>query len=284
MKISKLTALVFVLAAVLYSPKVDAQNVPNILEIGRESRSRLVRVNPLAEAYYNRGNALRESGDIKGEIEFYNKALRINPNYVEAYFNRGNALRKLGDMKRAIEDYNQALRINPNYAEAYYNRGAIRVQSEDMKGGIEDYNQALRINPNYAEAYYNRGVTRAQLKGGIEDFNEALEDFNEALRINPNYAEAYYNRAAIRYQSVGKIQKITGHIRPPICKRNDYSCLFYLIGSLFTKDNTSELKKAIANLAIADLQKAFELFLQQGKMAEYQKTLDLLKKINENKH
>ncbi|MDD1439618.1 tetratricopeptide repeat protein, partial [Dolichospermum sp. ST_sed3] len=107
---------------------------------------------------------------------------------------------------------------------------------------------------------------------------------NEALRINPNYAEAYYNRAAIRYQSVGKIQKITGHIRPPICKRNDYSCLFYLIGSLFTKDNTSELKKAIANLAIADLQKAFELFLQQGKMAEYQKTLDLLKKINENKH
>jgi tetratricopeptide (TPR) repeat protein len=153
-----------------------------------------------------------------------------------------------------------------------------------MKGGIEDYNQALRINPNYAEAYYNRGVTRAQLKGGIEDFNEALEDFNEALRINPNYAEAYYNRAAIRYQLVGKIQKITGHIRPPICKRNDYSCLFYLIGSLFTKDNTSERKKAIANLAIADLQKAFELFLQQGKMAEYQKTLDLLKKINENKH
>ncbi|BAZ33476.1 hypothetical protein NIES4074_59900 (plasmid) [Cylindrospermum sp. NIES-4074] len=121
MKISKLTTSVFVLGAILYSSKVDAQNVPNILESGRESRLLLVQVNPLAEAYYNRGNALRKLGDMKGEIEFYNKALRINPNYAEAYYNRGNALRKLGDMKGAIEDYNQALRINPNYAEAYYN-------------------------------------------------------------------------------------------------------------------------------------------------------------------
>ena len=73
MKISKLTSLVFVLGAILYSSKVDAQNVPNILESGRESRSLLVQVNPQdAEFYFKRSGVQFQSGDLKGAIEDLN--------------------------------------------------------------------------------------------------------------------------------------------------------------------------------------------------------------------
>ncbi|MEA5532191.1 tetratricopeptide repeat protein, partial [Dolichospermum sp. UHCC 0684] len=59
----------------------------------------------------------------------------------------------LGDVKGAVEDYNQALRLNPNQGEAYYNRGLARKILGDLEGAIEDYNQALRLNPNQGEAY-----------------------------------------------------------------------------------------------------------------------------------
>ncbi|NJL81594.1 MAG: tetratricopeptide repeat protein [Richelia sp. RM2_1_2] len=66
----------------------------------------------------------------------------------EFYYNRGSARANSGDIKGGIEDYNQALKINPNYAEAYNSRGYARASSGDIKGATEDFNQALKINPN----------------------------------------------------------------------------------------------------------------------------------------
>jgi tetratricopeptide (TPR) repeat protein len=82
MKLSKLTTLVFVLGAILYSSKVDAQNVPNVLDSGRESRLLLVQVNLQdAESYFQRSGVRFQSGDLKGAIEDLNQALRLNPNW-----------------------------------------------------------------------------------------------------------------------------------------------------------------------------------------------------------
>ena len=109
MKLSKLTTLVFVLGAILYSSKVDAQNVPNILESARESRLLLVQVNSQDPKFYiKRGESRFESGDVKGAMEDFNQALRLNPNLGEAYVNRGVALALSGDKKGAITDLQKA--------------------------------------------------------------------------------------------------------------------------------------------------------------------------------
>ncbi len=57
-------------------------------------------------------------------IQALNEAIRLNPQ-AEAYYNRGVAHRKLGQYELAIEDYDEAIRLNPQYAEAYYLRGAV---------------------------------------------------------------------------------------------------------------------------------------------------------------
>ncbi|MFK0734953.1 MAG: tetratricopeptide repeat protein, partial [Gloeotrichia echinulata HAB0833] len=104
------------------------------------------------------------------------------------------------DIKGAIEDYNQALKINPNDAQAYNNRGGARVNSGDFKGAIEDFNQALKINPNLAEAYKNRGVARylsGDKQGAIADWQKAADlfqqqgrtqDYQNALEILRKYS------------------------------------------------------------------------------------------------
>jgi tetratricopeptide (TPR) repeat protein len=56
-------------------------------------------------------------------IQDFDQAIRLNPQ-ADAYFNRGFAYRNLGQFERAIEEFDEALRLNPQHAEAYYNRGA----------------------------------------------------------------------------------------------------------------------------------------------------------------
>ncbi|MBS9393600.1 MAG: tetratricopeptide repeat protein [Dolichospermum sp. LBC05a] len=141
MKLSKLTTLVFVLGAILYSSKVDAQNVPNILESGRESRLLLVQVNSQDPKFYiKRGEARLESGDVKGALEDFNQALRLNSNDAEAYNNIGIIRFQSGDKKGAMEYLNKSLSLDPNDAVVYSNRGFLRNELGDMKGAIEDHN------------------------------------------------------------------------------------------------------------------------------------------------
>ncbi|MCE2718275.1 MAG: DUF1822 family protein [Dolichospermum sp.] len=227
MKLSKLTTLVFVLGAILYSSKVDAQNVPNILESARESRLLLVQVNSQdPKAYHNRGFARSKLASMEIFIDSNDAA--------EAYVYQSVARILSGDLKGAIEDCNQAIRLNPNYALAYNNRGFARLLSGDLKEAIENFTQALSIDPSLAITHNNRGFARFK----IGDLKGAIEDFTQALSIDPSLALAQNSQDS----NPGQLEDVKG--------------------------------------TIAKLQKVAKLFKEEGKIAEYQYTLDLIKKIN----
>ena len=259
MKISKLTTLVFVLGAILYSPKVDAQNVPNILESGRESRLLLVQVNSQdPKTYIKRGEARLESGDSKGAIEDYSQAIQINPNDAEAYHKRGFAGSKLASVEIFL-DFNDG--------EAYLNRSAVQILSGDLKGAIENSSQALRLNPNYALAYNNRGFARLLLG----DLKEAIEDFTQALRIDPSLGLTHNNRGFARF----KIGDLKGAIE-------DFTQALRIDPSLALAQNNQDSNPGQledVKGSIINLQKVAKLFKEEGKIAEYQYTLDLIKRI-----
>ncbi|MBK1987569.1 tetratricopeptide repeat protein [Sphaerospermopsis aphanizomenoides BCCUSP55] len=148
-----------------------------------------------ADYYINSGVARYNSVDKQGAIDYYNQALKINPNFVHAYHNRGNARYDLGDKKGAIDDYNQALKIDPNYIYAYYGRGRVRHDLGDKKGAIDDYNKALKIDPHHVHAYNGRGLAYYDLG----DKRKAINDYNQAINIDPKYVLAYINRGLARY-------------------------------------------------------------------------------------
>ena len=50
----------------------------------------------LAEAYYNRGNAFRDLGQLEMTVTGYDQAIEVKSDLAEAYNNRGNTLRDLG--------------------------------------------------------------------------------------------------------------------------------------------------------------------------------------------
>ncbi|MDR9896184.1 tetratricopeptide repeat protein [Aetokthonos hydrillicola Thurmond2011] len=264
--------------------------------------SSAIRLNPkYANAYNNRGLAHAQLGEKQDAINDYNQALQINPNLVLAYYNRGAVRAQLGDKQKAIEDYNQALKLDPNYANAYNNRGLARAELGDKQKALEDYNQALKLDPNLALAYNNRGGVRAELgdkQGAIEDYTQALkldpqlavaynnrayarsqsgdrqgaiDDYSQALRINPKLAIAYSNRGLTRAQ-LGDNQKAIDDYNQALQIDPNLAQAYSNRGSAYAELGDKEH-------AIADLQKASDLFRQQGRTDDYQRTIALIRTL-----
>lgn len=144
-----------------------------------------------AKEYYKKGNRKLSGSDkdYKGAIEYYNKAIWINPTFALAYYSRGLAKEWSGDRKGAIEDFTQAIKHNPDddYTRAYFCRGEIKKELGDYKGAIEDFTLAIKHNPDDTDAYFERGFVKSKLenyKGAIEDLYIAKELGSNSWKVN----------------------------------------------------------------------------------------------------
>ena len=65
----------------------------------------------------------------------YDKALALKPDFAEAYNNRGNALKELKRLDEALASYDRALAIKPDYAGALQS-GNDRLIDGQLPGGM----------------------------------------------------------------------------------------------------------------------------------------------------
>src|SRR5205809_812901 len=74
-----------------------------------------------AQAMNNLGIIQYEKRNFKKAVEYYQRALAINPRMPEALNNLGNASRTIGDMEGALNAYQEALTQRAVYPEVYNN-------------------------------------------------------------------------------------------------------------------------------------------------------------------
>ena len=154
-----------------------------------------IRLNPdLDFAYYSRGNAYFANDLNKKCLDDYDEAIRRNPNYAEYYFTRGYATIVFNDLKKGINDYDEAIRRRPNFAEYYYYRGMANLSLLQWNKAINDLDEAIRLMPSEDNYYVGRGL----VKEIFNYKNDALLDYYEATRINQNNGNAYYRRGLLK--------------------------------------------------------------------------------------
>jgi tetratricopeptide (TPR) repeat protein len=129
----------------------------------------------------NLAEALLQKGRVDEAIDYFQKALQINPGNALAHYNLGIAFQQKGRVDEAITQYEEALHIKPDYAEAHYNLAILLRQEGRVDEAIAHYQKALQINPGSARAHNNLGKALLQ-KGRVD---EAIAHFQKALEINP---------------------------------------------------------------------------------------------------
>ncbi len=151
-----------------------------------------IKLNPTdAEAYNNIGVAYKEKGDFSEAIKNYQKAINHNPSYAEAYLNLGTVLQEQKNHKAAIKIYQRAIELTPKNPKLHNNLGASYKEENNFSDAISSYQDAIELNPDYAEAHSNLGSVLVK-EGYIK---KALERFKHAVQLNPNDATIHYNLA-----------------------------------------------------------------------------------------
>jgi TonB family protein len=160
------------------------QEISNIRKESRANRNS-------AELFYQLGLAYERLSSYqdanRDEIEAFEQAASINPDYVEAHYKLGWAYLKRYFTNEAIEAFKRVIRLRPNFAPGYYGLGEAYSNPRYRDQAIETLKGAIKVNPRYAEAYYLLGWNYNQ----AEQYKEALEALKQATALNSNWAEAH---------------------------------------------------------------------------------------------
>jgi tetratricopeptide (TPR) repeat protein len=91
-----------------------------------------------AVVYIDLSNLKLEMQDIEGSNKELDNALALDSKNVDAFFNKAVNYFNLHQYKAAIDYFNKAIAINPNDNELYYNRSLAKSVSGDKNGACQD--------------------------------------------------------------------------------------------------------------------------------------------------
>lgn len=175
------------------------------------------------EAYelFMRGRFFREQATEEGArkaIEYYERALAIDPNYAAAHAAVADAYRLLGApgweveapsalLPRAKAAAERALALDPRSPDARAVLSMIRFNFDwDLVGAEREIQQALRINPSSAQAHqYYSGILMTMGR-----MQEAIQSARRAVELDP-LAATMTTTLGVRYYYANRPQEAIEH-------------------------------------------------------------------------
>lgn len=142
--------------------------------------------NDEAYRHYLQGRNLvnqRNAADARKAIEYFEEAIRLDPNFAQPYASMANAYYSTGpEIEKARAALKKALELDPNLAEAYAIRGFLAdVYDLDFTSGEKDLTYAIALEPNNDWAHW----AFAQLLADTGRFDHALIEIETAQAIDP---------------------------------------------------------------------------------------------------
>jgi tetratricopeptide (TPR) repeat protein len=196
------------------------------------------------EGLYYRGNfALYALGESDKAIDLYQRALKIDPDFVLARYDLAVAYRGLGEVEKAITEYEKVLKINPRFPEALSNLGGQYFRQGNVDKAVTHFRRAIEVYPNFIQALSNLGAVLN--KHGKS--NEALTHLKKALSLDPEFAVAYFNLGNAHF-GVGNLDESEKAFHTAIEKGFDFLSLHWKLHEIHLKKG--QLKQAINELQI----------------------------------
>jgi tetratricopeptide (TPR) repeat protein len=201
---------------------VEAGRVPEAISY----YERALRLAPnYAQGYYDLGNALTIAGRFSEAIDCYGRALRLKPYYVDAYNNRGIALADAGRLYEAIVEYEKALQLQPDHVESHNNLANVLLRLHRPTEAMTHYQRALQLSPDLAEPHYGLGVALASAR----QLPEAIAQYERALQLKPDYFEAHANLAGA-LANTGQLPEAIAEYEAALRLKPDDAAVHYNLG------------------------------------------------------
>ncbi len=141
---------------------------------------------------YNLGVLYSRLNDSQKALNYYIKAIEINPNYVESYVNAASLLKGKNDNK-ALDYLLQAYKINSNDEKILLSLAQTLKDMFENEKSLELVNKIIENNPKSAEAYSLLGINYMD----TGNYELASDAYDMSLEICPNNINYLHGKAIV---------------------------------------------------------------------------------------
>lgn len=127
---------------------LQGKHAKNIFTNPKEEAAQRIGMKKKAENERLKGNDFMKSKEYDVAIEWYNKAIAIDPTEASSYSNRALAYTNKKQYSLAIDDANKSIALDPEYIKGYYRRGKAYENCKKYELAIKDYEYILEKEPN----------------------------------------------------------------------------------------------------------------------------------------
>lgn len=188
------------------------------MELALPAWDKAIRLDPqFIDAMSSKAHALWTSGQYTEAEALCRRALAINPDFRDAQMNLGNALASQGQYEDALAIWRALTDKSPNDAQAWNNIGNALRETGRLKDAEEACRKALEVDPRLVYAMNNLGNTLRD-QGRPQD---AEEWFRKAVSLKPDYAEAQ-NNLGVSLLDQRRYEDAATALRYAIAFRPDY--------------------------------------------------------------
>jgi len=155
-----------------------------------------------ATAHFKLGVSYLNENNVQPAFIEFRKAYELNPEDKEVLNAIGIIyLLKFEDYPKAIDFFQKAVNIDPDFAEAHNNLGFAYEKSKKFNEAIESYKKALAnlIYRSPEKAYYNL----AKVYYRLGKYDDAINAYKEALKRMTDFYPSYYG-LALCYNAKGR--------------------------------------------------------------------------------
>jgi Flp pilus assembly protein TadD len=160
-----------------------------------------------SQEYRDKGYNAQRVGNLDMALNYYQKAVQLDPYYAVAYNDMGVILESKGINEGAKEAYVKAISVDPNYLSAYYNLAALCEKEGDLNEAA--YYWRMRINlGDWSDAWTwkaKENLEKLEAKGGVDPSDIPVTgDLSLGLRSSPKRDAEYHLYRGRRYLAAGK--------------------------------------------------------------------------------
>lgn len=138
------------------------------------------------ERFYSQGVAQLSRDDFLRALNYFEKAVEIDPNYAEAWYQAGFSYGVLGRHSEALKASRQAARLRPDWSETFVNIGASSFALGQYKEAADAYRQAVKLGDDKPNTQYSLGLSLEKLNRTDEE----ILAYKRTVALKPDHANA----------------------------------------------------------------------------------------------
>lgn len=167
--------------------KVLNAKTPNNFVVLNVPQADVEKMNYNSDYYNTKGQELYKQKDYNAAIEYFYKALKLNPKNSQAYNNLAMCYWLKNNSTLAIKYFKKAHYSNKNYTQPLVNLALLYKQLKDEKKEVYYLQKAIQFNTNDYWAYYLLG----EYYKSKSQYAKAIAYYKEVVKINEKFPQVY---------------------------------------------------------------------------------------------